>query len=96
MVKSDRKTTSLIVKGIETNHYPFFGDNLFPNIRTLHKDELLLSKNTADRLQVKVGDRVEIPNRFTGAMTSYKISGLVEGVQESYGDASIFELPIYI
>ncbi|HDR6301722.1 TPA: FtsX-like permease family protein [Bacillus cereus] len=90
MVKSDQKTTSLIVKGIETNHYPFFGDNLFPKIRTLHKDELLLSKNTADRLQVKIGDRVEIPNRSTGAMSSYKISGLVEGVQESYGDASIF------
>ena len=90
MVKSDQKTTSLIIKGIETNHYPFFGGKQFPNVRDLHKDELLLSKNTADRLQVKVGDQVEIPNRSTGAMTSYKIRGLVEGVQESYGDASIF------
>ncbi|MGG2015259.1 ABC transporter permease [Bacillus sp. S10(2024)] len=90
MVKSDKKTTSLIIKGIEPKQYPLYGDKQFPNVRNLQKNEVLLSKSTADRLQVKVGDKVEIPNRSTGEMSSYKIRGFVEGVQESYGDASIF------
>ncbi|MDP7978575.1 ABC transporter permease [Bacillus sp. WLY-B-L8] len=90
MVKSDKKTTSLIIKGIEPKQYPLYGDKQFPNVRNLQKNEVLLSKSTGDRLQVKVGDKVEIPNRSTGEMSSYKIRGFVEGVQESYGDASIF------
>lgn len=90
MVKSDKKTTSLIIKGIEPKQYPLYGDKQFPNVRNLQKNEVLLSKSTADRLQVKVGDKVEIPNRSTGEMSPYKIRGFVEGVQESYGDASIF------
>ncbi|ENQ3106515.1 ABC transporter permease [Bacillus cereus] len=90
MVKSDKKTTSLIIKGIEPKQYPLYGETQFPNVRNLQENEVLLSKSTADRLQVKIGDKVEIPNRSTGEMSSYKILGFVEGVQESYGDASIF------
>lgn len=57
MVQSKNKTTSVILKGIDTKTYPYYGENQYPGIRSLQANEVLLADNAADRLQVKVGEK---------------------------------------
>lgn len=90
MVQSKNKTTSVILKGIDTKTYPYYGENQYPGIRSLQANEVLLADNAADRLQVKVGEKIWLPSASDGSLHEYKVKGLVLNVQESYGDADIF------
>ncbi|WP_405173471.1 FtsX-like permease family protein [Paenibacillus sp. FSL H8-0260] len=90
MVQSKNKTTSVILKGIDPKTYPYYGENQYPGIRSLQANEVLLADNAADRLQVKVGEKIWLPSASDGSLHEYKVKGLVLNVQESYGDADIF------
>ncbi|WP_019639513.1 ABC transporter permease [Paenibacillus fonticola] len=90
MIKSQSRTTSVIIKGIDPTKYPYYGVEQFENIRNMQKDSILLSKGAADRLQAKVGDKVSIPNSLDGTMQSFTLTGIVHNVEESYGDANVF------
>lgn len=90
MVKSDDKSSSIIVKGIDPKQYPYYGDHLFPGIRSLQAGEILMVADAADRLHAQTGDSVWMPSASDGTMHKYTVKGIVQSVQESYGDANIF------
>ncbi|AYB37454.1 FtsX-like permease family protein [Brevibacillus laterosporus] len=89
MVKSDHKITNAFVKGIDPKQYPLYGEDMFPDVRSLRENEVLITKNLANRLQVQEGDNISLPNK-KGEFITFQIRRLVENVQESYGDSMIF------
>ncbi|WP_310550513.1 FtsX-like permease family protein [Paenibacillus glufosinatiresistens] len=89
MIRSEKRTTSIILKGIDPGRYPLYGAERYPGIRSLKANEILLTDEAAGRLRVKAGDRVSLPSSSDGNLHVYQVKGLVRQVQESYGDADI-------
>ncbi|MDQ0497135.1 ABC transporter permease [Paenibacillus brasilensis] len=89
MIKSDHKITNAFVKGIDPKQYPLYGEDMLPGVRSLRENEVLITKNLANRLQVQEGDNISLPNK-QGELNTFQIRGLVEKAQESYGDSMIF------
>lgn len=44
MVQSKNKTTSIIIKGIDPQTYPYYGENQYPGVRSLQENEVLLAE----------------------------------------------------
>jgi len=90
MIVSEERTSNIVVKGVETELYPYYGAEQFPDLRDLREDEVLLSRQAAERLQVQPGQVVSLPHASDGALTNYRVKGVVEGVQEGYTDSAFW------
>ncbi|MGG4396095.1 FtsX-like permease family protein [Paenibacillus thiaminolyticus] len=90
MITSSHKTSNIVMKGIDPNVYPFYGEDQFSLLRGLQSDEVLLSRQAAARLQASPGDTVSFVNHSDGSLSSFRVKGLVDGVQESYTDSGFW------
>lgn len=90
MIASSHKTSNIVVKGIDPEVYPLYGEEQFPDMRGMQSDEVLLSRQAADRLQVNLGDTISLVNNYDGSLSTFRIRGLVDGVQESYTDSGFW------
>ncbi|PZD94793.1 ABC transporter substrate-binding protein [Paenibacillus sambharensis] len=89
-VRSELKTSNIILKGVDPDTYPYYGREKFPDIQNLQSDEILLSAQAAGRLQIKAGDTVSLINQQDGSLNAFRVKGLVDGVQESYTDSAFW------
>ncbi|TPG69077.1 FtsX-like permease family protein [Brevibacillus laterosporus] len=90
IVTSEKKTSNIIIKGVDPESYPFYGKEKFADLRGLNDDEVLLSRQAADRLQVGVGSTVSFVNNQNGALDTFRIKGLIDGVKETYTDSDFW------
>ncbi|MCF2945794.1 ABC transporter permease [Paenibacillus tarimensis] len=89
-IRSNQKTSNIILKGVDPDAYPYYGRERFPDIRSLQPDEILLSRQAAERLQIEAGDSVSLINQQDGTLNEFRVKGLIDGVQESYTDSSFW------
>ncbi|MBG9788270.1 ABC transporter permease [Brevibacillus laterosporus] len=90
VITSEKKTSNIVIKGVDPEVYPFYGKDKFTDLRGLNDTEVLLSQQAADRLQVRVGSTVSFVNNQNGSLDTFRVKGLVNGVKESYTDSDFW------
>ncbi|WP_281886811.1 ABC transporter permease [Paenibacillus sp. YYML68] len=89
MIKSEAKTTNIIVKGVDIRSYPLIDNEQLPGLELLMQDEVILTEDAASRLNVEPGDPIGLPNATDGTLQEFRVKHIVPPTSETYTDASI-------
>lgn len=87
--RSPKRSSVIFVKGIEPERFPFYGRlRFYSGGDGLAADEVVLTQNVADRLELGIGDTIEL---FDGVQnTSFRIRSIISVYSEHVPDAHIF------
>jgi len=78
-ITANGRTTLAVVRFIDPNNYPIYTKGISPlNIQSLDSNNVILSNNISSRLNVAVGEKVEVFNRLHGTSHTMTILDIDE------------------